>query len=192
MIHVYVEEAWDKHIAELNDQLPVVFLGNELIQSPIIGPTPDELVWLRKTLLSLPAVEKVLDFGQGIGLMVGLFEGFDYTGADLTPAMIEEAQKRNPQHRFVRADGSKLLDTFSPGQFDLIFTRAVIQHNPEPTKSEIIQGFYNILRPGGYYLFHEHAFIWPAGKEEHVEYMKQRGFILKDYKAEFSYLFQKA
>ena len=194
MIQQYSEDAWDKHSLQLENEFqPCSFKGVELISDcKASDPPPEELRWLRATLKSLPKVDTILDFGCGIGLFVGLFEGFNYTGADLTPLMLQKAEERNPDRKFVRSDGLSLEKTFSKGAFDLVFTRAVIQHNLEPVKSKIVQNIYNVLRPGGYYLFHEHQFILPGeARKETEEYMERFGFILVGYYPTSCYLFQK-
>lgn len=194
MIQQYIEEAWNKHILELEREFqPCLFEGIDLIQDcKASGPIPEELRWLRGTIKKLPDVSKILDLGCGLGLFVGLFEGFDYTGTDLTPAMLEKAKERNPEMKFVRSSGSALEKTFSEKTFDLVFTRAVIQHNLEPEKSAIIQSIRSVLRPKGYYLFHEHQFVLPGeAKEATEEYMKKFDFILLDYYPTSCYLFQK-
>lgn len=194
MIQQYDEEDWNKHVLELEREFqPCSFKGVELIQDcKAPGPLPEELQWLRQVLQNLTDTDKVLDLGCGIGLFVDLFEGFDYTGTDLTPLMLEKAAERNPGYKFICSSGDDLEKTFSKGAFDLVFTRAVIQHNLEPVKSQIVQGIHAILRPGGYYLFHEHQFILPGeARKETEEYMKRFGFTLLDYCPTSCYLFQK-
>lgn len=197
MVQIYSEETWNKHVVELDNEFrPCRFSGSELLEDCLIGsPSADELRWLRQVLLSLD-VTRVVDFGCGVGLFSGLFEGFDYTGVDLTAKMIEESSLRHPEKKFLRG-GRKDLPFLFPEGLDLIFTRAVIQHNLEPEKSEIISAFHNVLRPGGFYLFHEHSFLqsaeWNTIEQKHLteEYMQARGFELVDYNPDFSFLFRR-
>jgi SAM-dependent methyltransferase len=185
MVSQYEEEAWNKHVPELLQEFtPCLFSNLEVVQScSTSSPDATELSWLRKTLLSLP-VNKVLDFGCGIGLFVGLFEGFDYTGADRTPKMLEVARERTPGKMF-SAIGN--LETY-----DLLFTRAVVQHNIEPVKSDLIQTFHRLLNNNGYYLAHEHDLLNNGGDTEGIEeYMQSHGFRLIDTDGRYARLFQK-
>lgn len=185
MVSEYNEGDWNKHIPELLSEFsPCLFAGGTLVQTcSTSSPDEKELCWLRKTLLSLP-VRTCLDFGCGIGLFVGLFEGFDYTGADRTPKMLEVAREKNPGKMFAAIDN---LETY-----DLLFTRAVVQHNIEPVKSDLIQTFHRLLNKNGYYLAHEHDLLNNGGDTNGIEeYMQSRGFRLIDTDGRYGRLFQK-
>lgn len=186
MVSRYEESAWIKHVSELLQEFtPCLFDGTEVLQScSTSSPDAKELAWLRSVLLSL-SIRKVLDFGCGIGLFVGLFDGYDYTGADKTPLMLKVAREKNPSARFISTD------TLEPG-YDLIFTRAVIQHNVEPVKSELIQTFHRLLNENGYYLSHEHDLLNNGGSTEGaVEYMLSLGFKVVETDGRYGTLFQK-
>jgi SAM-dependent methyltransferase len=185
MISEYRESDWNLHVPQLLSEFtPCLFDGLAVIQDcGVSSPGAAELSWLRQTLLSLP-VRSVLDFGCGIGLFVGLFEGLDYTGADRTPAMLEIAREKNPGKTF---RGIEELETY-----DLIFTRAVVQHNVEPVKSELIQTFNRLLNKDGYYLAHEHDLLNSGGNTEGAaEYMLSLGFKLIETDGKYGMLFQK-
>lgn len=187
MIQHYDRAAWENHTLELFGQPPCRFDGARLVIAPEIGPTAVELGWLRETLLSLP-VRDVLDFGCGIGLFAGLFDGFDYTGLDRTETMIQAARQNHPDKRFLLGG----IETIQTESFDCIFTRAVIQHNLEPVKSELIRHFQRVLRPNGFYLFHEHDFLGQHGSIAGLEdWMLVRGFEPVASQPPFCWLFQK-
>lgn len=199
MVQEYSDEAWIPHIPQLEKEFrPCLFDGVVLIQDcGAKDPSVTDLQWLRKKVVSLfPNGGHAVDFGCGIGLFSDLFSGLDYTGVDLTPAMVQAAQRYNPGKKFLRGGKDNLTDLFPLG-VDLIFTRAVIQHNLEPVKSQILQTFYDVLRPGGYYLFHEHSFMQVGNSAEEQallipEYMSGKGFELVDKKEPFIFLFRKS
>jgi len=188
MVLRYDEDAWNEHLPQLETGFrSCLFNGECLVQDcGIPSPSSEELVWFRKSLKRLE-VKRVLDLGCGIGLFVGLFDGLDYTGADLTPAMVTAAKERLPDNRFVVASGGNLGEVFGES-FDLVWTRAVIQHNAEPEKSEIIRSIREVLSPSGYYMFHEHQFL---DGQDIESYMSELGFVLLEHPYEFVFLFQK-
>ena len=189
MVRQYDENAWNRHIPQLKEEFrPCLFDGERLVQDcGASSPSSEELVWFRKALNKLE-VKRVLDLGCGIGLFAGLFDGLDYTGVDLTPSMVAAAKEKVPDKRFVVAAGGSLGEVFRGNRFDLVWTRAVIQHNAEPDKSEIIRSIREVLSPSGYYMFHEHQFLDDGDVET---YMKRLGFALLEHPYEFSFLFQK-
>ena len=92
----------------------------------------------------------LLDAGCGPAPMISLlsekYPEKHYTGLDLTPAMIEQAKKKNlPNSTFVVGDCENF--PFEPDSFDAIICSMSFHHYPNP------QAFFNsvqrCLRPGG-------------------------------------------
>lgn len=84
--------------------------------------------------------EKLLDVGCGTGPMISLlsrkYPDKQYTGLDLTPAMIEEAKKNAiPNADFIVGDSENL--PFQDDTFDAIICANSIHHYPNP------QAFFN-------------------------------------------------
>jgi ubiquinone/menaquinone biosynthesis C-methylase UbiE len=88
--------------------------------------------WLRR----LPPKAHVLDLPCGTGRMIANITklGFQYTGGDISPHMIEEARKEaagNPNVvRFVEADLEKL--PFADNSFDCIIIWRILHHQADP------------------------------------------------------------
>lgn len=128
----------------------------------------------------LPRPLSLVDFGCGNGLdaqfLVGL--GVDYTGADVTPAMLEEARKAHPGLRFEQDDIFK--SKFDDESFDVVLNSAVLPHLPEDqipiaiselwriTKKLLIVRLFGVRVPGGDSQYAvERGFIyqrWPQEK----------------------------
>jgi len=106
---------------------------------------PDILVELEKE-----EFRDLLDAGCGPAPMITLlsekYPDRHYTGLDLTPAMIEQAKKKNISNAtFVVGDCENF--PFEPDSFDAIICSMSFHHYPNP------QGFFDsvkrCLRPGG-------------------------------------------
>jgi ubiquinone/menaquinone biosynthesis C-methylase UbiE len=97
------------------------------------------------------SASKVLDFGCGSGLWASLFDGLQYTGCDQNKQMIKAASERLPKHTFILQDSWDKLP-FPDESFDVIFTRAVIQHNSEKDKNKLLPELFRVLKTGGHYM----------------------------------------
>lgn len=111
--------------------------------------------------LTLPALERIpkqeirriLDIGCGQGnttrLLASCFPEAAVTGLEYDPNLVEYAkfQKGNREGiQFVQGDAMNL--NFPDGSFDLIFTRYVLLHMPDPL--HVVKQFPRLLRPGAY------------------------------------------
>lgn len=144
----FSREAWnDVHVLELQECEYVEFDGLHLKKNPHIGPDIEDLKWLRETLCRLE-IENVLDLGCNIGLFRGLFDGWNYVGLDQSANAIAIAKKKFADSQFRCMDAQDLDNE----EFDLVFTRAVMQHNLGQDKFELVKAINRSLRPGGYYL----------------------------------------
>ncbi len=164
-------------------------------------------IWLEDT-----KAKKVLDLGCGSGLWMNLFKGCEYTGADQNAAMIGVAKARYPNEsdKFVQVNWSD--SGFKDGEFDLVFTSAVIQHNTHPDKDKVVQSIVRMLKPGGHYMMTEctfrpdnyhHAFPGKPGfhdnlddgysftKNGWIKYMKKFGLELVKSNDQSEYLWRK-
>jgi tetratricopeptide (TPR) repeat protein len=77
----------------------------------------------------LPKGARILDVGCGLGALYGrlpdlIGEGFEYTGYDLSPAMVEEARRRHPGGRFEVRD--ILVDPPPARSFDYVVMSGAI------------------------------------------------------------------
>lgn len=195
---------WDNHAIECEDAKREPFTKEGF-----------ESNWLREKLLGLENVHKCLDVGCGPAYWIHLFDGKQYNAVEQSPGMLAAAKNtilRNDLLSMVgeirSGNARELSSIYNPGEFDLVFTSAVLQHNRhEPDKREIVNGFYSILREGGYYLCTENTFradncpqsignpnytdgdsFTPLGWEK---FMQSLGFELIGFNDQSEYLYQK-
>lgn len=168
-----------------------------------------EDIQLRKWLKQVNPKE-CLDYGCGSGLWRGLFEGFNYTGADQNNEMIAAAKDRYPAH----ADSFYVIEWDKPyfpdGTFDLIFTSAVLQHNLHPQKARVVEQIVRMLKPGGHFMCTENTFrpdnyktsfpripVWREDLDDGYsltsigweKFMKARGLTLLSFSSPSEYLY---
>lgn len=92
----------------------------------------------------------LLDAGCGpapmISLLASKYPNRNYTGIDLTPAMIERAQSKNiPNSRFIVGDCENL--PFEDEAFDAIICSMSFHHYPNP--QDFFYSVKRCLKPGG-------------------------------------------
>jgi len=101
------------------------------------------------------AGEKILINGIGSGLDIPyLPDGGDYTGSDITPAMLKRAQQRADKHncriKLQCADSQAL--PFEDNYFDIVIMHLILAVVPSPEKA--LQEASRVVKPGGrIYLF---------------------------------------
>jgi SAM-dependent methyltransferase len=197
---------WDNHAIECR----------EANRKPFeIRDDPEHQTWLRAKLLSLEDVHRCLDVGCGPCYWINLFRGKQYNAVDQSPGMLNLAKDvivdnglRDRVGEIRMGNARSLPEVYQPGEFDLVFTSSVVQHNRhEPDKREIIEGIHTILKDGGYYLCTENTFradncpqsvgnpdytdgysFTPEGWEK---YLKELGFELIEFNGKSEYLFRK-
>jgi len=91
----------------------------------------------------------VLDYGCGTGRWVDFLRGYgcEYTGVDLSSAMLAVARRGHPDAEFRKGDG--LVVPYGDGRFDVIWSVAVVHHNPPDGQEHLLAEFARVLRPGG-------------------------------------------
>lgn len=109
-------------------------------------------IWpdLEPFLKNIPPNSSVLDIGCGNGrLLLGLPDKIKYTGLDVSPELLKEAQKIHPDHHFNEADITKENAWKNLPQFDYVFCIAVIHHLPT-TKDHLflLSQISKHLKPG--------------------------------------------
>lgn len=117
-----MEEKYAKKLMELNRE------GYEVIAEHFsktrIIPWPEVSSFLDKNIKG-----KVLDLGCGNGRFYDSFKKeINYTGVDNCKKLIEEAKKRHPESKFLKADAFFL--PFPDESFDTVFSIAVFHHIP--------------------------------------------------------------
>jgi SAM-dependent methyltransferase len=98
---------------------------------------------------NLPATadKHVLDIGCGIGSFRPCFAGA-YTGIDINPAYIEEAQERYAAS-FEAMDCTRLR--FADGSFDEVVTIATLHHIDDGEVARMVAEALRVCRPGGHF-----------------------------------------
>lgn len=213
---------WDNHAIECEEEARKPF---EFDSSPASSEEQSgcphvpnlKKLWLRESLVSLDNVTDILDIGCGPCFWINIFQGFRYHGFDQSSEMLRVATKVLTDNNLLgslvelrQGNARKLQEAYPEKKFDLVFTSAVLQHNRHvPDKTEIVQGMYEILRPGGYYLCTEDT----CREDNHPEcigvegclrgpeysfkaegwkkYMLDLGFETVEYRAPSEYLYRK-
>jgi SAM-dependent methyltransferase len=92
-----------------------------------------------------------LDFGCGAGRSTRFLRGlgFDTTGIDISPAMLELARAADPDGRYMLVDDGDYRP-LDPQRFDLVFSAFAFDNIPGAEhRAEILRGLRRLLRPGG-------------------------------------------
>ncbi len=98
------------------------------------------------------AADTVLDVACGPGLVACVFapHAGQVTGLDITPAMLEQARKRQQEHgltNLVWQQGDALPLPYPDNNFSLVITRYSFHHFPEPER--VLSEMIRVCRPGG-------------------------------------------
>lgn len=90
----------------------------------------------------------VLDLGCAVGIAISILKekGFDVSGIEISPKMVEYARKRNPNTDIILGDFSK---TDFPSKFDGVLAFAFIHLYPKQEVVRIFEKIKSILKPGG-------------------------------------------
>ena len=120
-------------------------LGGKYLEN-IKDLTPPELYEFINILLEKG---KILDVGcaGGRDSRVFLDNGFRVVGIDIVKEFIKEAQRKNPDGKFIIKDLLKL--SFKTDSFDGIWAHAVLLHFSSDDVLKILKDFFKILKPQG-------------------------------------------
>jgi SAM-dependent methyltransferase len=129
--------------------------------------------WLNEMvgLASLPNESHppvILDNGCGTGfLLERLGESKLTFGLDLSFGMLTRAYKIN--HRIVQGDSCNL--PFADNQFDLIFSRALIHHLPDPNAG--LREMKRVLKPHGQIILADTNYSLLSSLPRHIAYQRE-------------------
>lgn len=104
--------------------------------------------------------QTVLDLGVGTGNLSILFsqQGCQIFGIDYSARMLEYAQRKLPQAKFVQADLRQPWPATLEGPFDRIVSAYVFHHFELAQKISLLTYFDTLLSPGGLILIADLAF----------------------------------
>ena len=116
----------------------------------------DVFVHINPSLFDLPR-KRALDFGCGAGrLTQALADHFEeVVGLDISPTMIDQAQKLNRRGsacRYVLNDRDDLR-LFPDGHFDFVYSSITLQHIDPVYSRKYIRELLRVLAPGGNLVF---------------------------------------
>lgn len=126
----------------------------------------DVLVHIKPNIFDIPK-KRALDFGCGAGrltqALAGVFE--EVIGLDISPTMIEQAEKLNrhgSRCRFVLNDRDD-LSLFPDGHFDFVYSSITLQHIDPVYSRKYIRELLRVLVTGGMLVFQipERPVRWP-------------------------------
>ena len=145
----------------------------------------DPVEVLREMLKTMD-FETVLDFGCGYGRLCKAFQPKNYTGIDLNPQAIQEAQKRYPDYFFKEIEVDSEYDNV-----DIVLAYTVFLHLDDDTLGIILQRLrkacnnYLIIgeilgrewrRPGDPPVFNRNH-------DDYISLLQRHGFqVIKEYK----------
>lgn len=115
--------------------------------------------------------DTLLDVGCGTGpmieLLVSKYPEKHYTGADITPKMIEVANAKHlPNTIFQVADSENL--PYEENSFDAVICANSFHHYPNPQK--FFGGVHKVLKPGGRLILRDYtSFNWLVWLMNHIE-----------------------
>jgi SAM-dependent methyltransferase len=129
----------------------------------MLRPETREAWWTLLESLLPKAPARVADLGCGTGTVSVLLaeHGYEVTGIDLSPRMIDraraKAQSAGLGMRFEVGNAGE--PELEPGAFDVVFARHVVWALPDPTAA--LQRWAALLAPGGRFVFVEG--FWSTG-----------------------------
>jgi SAM-dependent methyltransferase len=104
----------------------------------------------------VPRGLRVLELGCGEGDLLASLQPADGIGVDFSPAMIEQAQRRHPDLRFVTADAHDL--SALPGPFDVIVLSDLL-HDAWDVQG-LLTGLQRLSHPGTRVVMNFYSRLW--------------------------------
>jgi SAM-dependent methyltransferase len=141
---------------------------------------------LRTHGFDLPRMERMLDFGVGMGRMLAQFLPFPLQlyGVDVNPVAVEWTKKKLAGLATIELSRLEPPLSFANGFFDLLMANSVFTHMPYDAMPGWIAELARVMKPGGCVLFTIHDFSkLPAERQSAGWYErgKARGLHLNTY-----------
>lgn len=155
--------------------------------------------------LDIDHVEKCLDIGCGVGGNLNFLKSYcnQIIGLDFSDIAIKLAREKWPEFDFNLGDANKLSTLYNANSFDFVTIFNVMYHKWIVSDIDLLRQTYTILKPGGYIILTEPAFmhLWRGhdiqdmGKKRYTLteinlLLKEAGFkpVVKTYFNSISYL----
>lgn len=105
--------------------------------------------FLNSEILKTDLVDKVLDFGSGIGHKSELFQDKQYLGIEPLESCVRVAKRlyEDSNTKFLLGDHTT-LKSLPGGTFDLVFAIGVLHHIDNLVFSEFVKEAFRLLKPG--------------------------------------------
>ena len=105
--------------------------------------------FLNREILKSESIERVLDFGSGIGHHSQLFQGKQYLGIEPSESCVLSAERlyKDSNSTFLVGDHTA-LKSLTEGTFDLIFAIGVLHHIDDLVFNEFVEQAFRLLKPG--------------------------------------------
>ena len=105
--------------------------------------------FLNREILKSESIERVLDFGSGIGHHSQLFQGKQYLGIEPSESCVLSAERlyKDSNATFLVGDHTA-LKSLTEGTFDLIFAIGVLHHIDDLVFNEFVEQAFRLLKPG--------------------------------------------
>lgn len=103
---------------------------------------------------------EILDVGSGTGGMFGLLKKYGkVTGLELSDYAIELSRKKHPHATIIAGSANNLSELFPKSSFDLVTFFNVLYHKWIEDDRAVLKQAADIIRPGGYVILNEPAFM---------------------------------
>lgn len=114
--------------------------------------------------------DKILDYGCGNGRLLEILKDkkIEYTGADVSQKLIEIAQNKHPEHKFIKLDSQSILP-FPDEYFNKIISIAVFHHFPEEYAQKMAKELFRTVRPQGKII----VTVWNLSQDKFKEFMAE-------------------
>jgi 2-polyprenyl-3-methyl-5-hydroxy-6-metoxy-1,4-benzoquinol methylase len=112
-----------------------------------------QYIWpdLKPFLEQIEPGSSILDIGCGNGrLLMGLTENINYTGLDISEELLKKAKEAHPEHRFIKADITKVAAWKGLSQYDYVYSIGVFHHLPtKKDQTFVLNQIEKHLKPKG-------------------------------------------
>ncbi len=103
--------------------------------------------------------DKILDIGCGPATIIDKFpSGIDYTGIDNNPLYIKDAKAKHPFHKFECVSIEEYA-SIHENYYDIVLAIGVLHHLEDTVAQHLIDLAYRALKPGGYLVTYDGAWI---------------------------------